>query len=136
MIEAVDTKAKGLRTPRVAEAAAVGDFLRRLDWLLMLAVAALVAYGLWVIDGITWSDPGGSQMGRQATFAVGGSVLFLAALVVDPDVYRRRKKAIYVGTLGVMAFVLVAGAAARGSRRCVKKASWLLVPATWCTTCG
>ena len=128
MIEAVDTKAKGLRTPRVSEAAAVGDFLRRLDWLLMLAVAALVAYGLWAIDGITASDPGGSQMGRQATFAVGGSVLFLAALVVDPDLFRRRKRAIYAGTLGLMAFVLVAGAAARGSRRWIDLGFFRLQP--------
>ena len=38
-------------------------------------------------------------------------------MLIDPAVYRRFKTLIYVGTLGVMTLVLVAGAATRGSRR-------------------
>ena len=36
---------------------------------------------------------------------------------IDPDVYRRCSEPIYFGTLALMVFVLVAGAATRGSRR-------------------
>ena len=55
MIEAVDTRARGLRPVR-AERLEVAAFLRRLDWVLLAAVAALVAYGLWAISGITQND--------------------------------------------------------------------------------
>jgi hypothetical protein len=62
-IEAVDTRARGLR-PRAADAIGVADALRRLDWLLMFALAATVGYGLWAIDGITMHDAGGSLLNR------------------------------------------------------------------------
>lgn len=116
-IEAVDTRARGLRPRRAAEAIGATAFLRRLDWTLFAAVAATVAYGLWAIDGITRHDPGGSLMNRQALYAFVGVVLLVGATLVDPDTWRRNWKPIYGGTLGVMAFVLVAGAAARGSSR-------------------
>ena len=56
-------------------------------------------------------------MPRQALYACAGGRLFLAVLFVDPDRYRRAGRPIYFGTLGVMVFVLAAGAATRGSQR-------------------
>jgi rod shape determining protein RodA len=91
--------------------------LRRLDWVLLFALIAVVAYGLWAIDGITRHDPGGSALTRQALYASVGAVLFVAMLFVDPDTFRRFRRPIYFGTLAVMGFVLAAGAATRGSRR-------------------
>jgi rod shape determining protein RodA len=125
-IEAVDTRAKGLRTPRAGEALAVGDFLRRLDWVLMVAFGALLAYCLWAIDGITSAT--GSQTHRQLTYAAGGSLVFVVALLIDPDVYRRHKKTLYGGTLALMGFVLVAGTVARGSRRWIDLGFFQLQP--------
>jgi rod shape determining protein RodA len=116
-IEAVDRRARGLRPRRHAEAIGVAGFLRRIDWLLLLAVATIVGYGLWAIAGITKNDPGGSLAGRQALYALVGCVLLVIATLINPDVYRRFKRLIYVGSFGVMAFVLLAGAATRGSRR-------------------
>jgi rod shape determining protein RodA len=116
-IEAVDTRARGLRTRREADAVGLGGVLRRLDWLLLLALAGVVAYGLWAIDGITRHDPGGSAVTRQGLYALIGALLFVVALFVDPDRYLRLRRPIYFGTLGLMLFVLVAGAATRGSRR-------------------
>jgi rod shape determining protein RodA len=116
-IEAVDARARGLRTHRRAEALGLAGFLRSLDWLLLAAVGGIVGYGLWAIDGITRHDPGGSLAGRQSAYAAIGVVLLAAATLVDPDLYRRYKRPIYVGTLGVMLFVLVSAAATRGSRR-------------------
>jgi rod shape determining protein RodA len=128
MIEAVDTRARGLRAPRGEDAAALGERLRRLDWVLAAAVFALVGYGLWAIDGITRNDPGGSELSRQATYAGAGLVLALAVLLVDPDVFRRQKRALYAGTLGVMVFVLVAAQATRGSRRWIDFGFFTLQP--------
>src|SRR5947208_15528335 len=108
-IEAVDTRARGLRPRREADALGLGGALRRLDWLLLAALVATAAYGLWAIDGITMHDPGGSAVTRQALYALAGGLLFVAALFVDPAVYRRLWRPIYFGTLGVMLFVLVAG---------------------------
>jgi rod shape determining protein RodA len=116
-IEVVDPRARGLRARRTSEAVGLGGVLRRLDWLLLLALAAVVGYGLWAIDGITRHDPGGSAVTRQGLYAFVGAVLFIAALFVDPDRYLRLRRPIYFGTLGLMLFVLVAGAATRGSRR-------------------
>ena len=62
-------------------------------------------------------DAGGSALTRQAVYACAGGVLFLAVLFIDPDRYLRLTRPIYFGTLGVMIFVLAAGAATRGSRR-------------------
>src|SRR6476620_1508857 len=116
-IEAVDTRARGLRPRRHAEAIGLGGAIRRLDWVLFAAFAATVAYGLWAIDGITMNDVGGSAMPRQALYAFAGGLLFIGVLFVDPDRYRRLRKPIYFGTLALMLFVLIAGAATRGSKR-------------------
>jgi rod shape determining protein RodA len=118
-IEAVDRRSRGLRPHRNVEAVGLGGVVRRLDWLLLFALGATAGYGLWAIDGITMHDPGGSSMSRQALYASVGGVLFLAALFVDPDTYRRLWRPIYFGTLALMVFVLAAGAATRGSKRWV-----------------
>jgi rod shape determining protein RodA len=118
-IEAVDRRSRGLRAHRAGEAVGLGGVLRRLDWVLLAALAATAGYGLWAIDGITMHDIGGSSMTRQALYVFVGGLLFLAALFVDPDTYRRLWRPIYFGTLALMVFVLVAGAATRGSKRWV-----------------
>ena len=51
-IEAVNARARGLSTRREADLAGIG-LLRRLDLLLLCALAATVAYGLWAVNGIT-----------------------------------------------------------------------------------
>jgi rod shape determining protein RodA len=119
-IEAVDRRARGLGSRREAQAVGVVGFLGRVDWVLLAAVVAIVGFGLRAIDGITRHDAGGSLAGRQAVYAVVGGVLLVAVTLIDPDVYRRYKGLIYSGGLGVMALVLVAGAATRGSRRWIE----------------
>jgi rod shape determining protein RodA len=114
-IEAVDTR-RGLRPARQAELTTFG-LLRRLDWVLLAAVGATAGYGLWAINGITLHDSGGSALGRQLLYAGAGAVVFVAALLVDPDLYRRLRRPIYVGTTGLMLLVLAAGAARHGSKR-------------------
>jgi rod shape determining protein RodA len=98
----------------------VGTFLRGIDWIMLLCVAALVGYGLWAIAGITKHDVAGDRnyfVTRQAIFAAIGGVGLIVALLVDPERYRRHARVLYVVLAGLLAFVLAAGAATRGSRR-------------------
>jgi rod shape determining protein RodA len=116
-IEAVDPRARGLRGRREPEAVGLAGAVRRLDWLLLAALVAVVAYGLWAIDGITKRDAGGSSMTRQGVYAAVGVLGFLVTLFIDPDTYRRLRRPIYFGTLGLLALVLATSAATRGSKR-------------------
>jgi rod shape determining protein RodA len=116
-IETVDPRARGLRSRRADAGVGVLAVVARLDWLLLAATAAAVAYGVWAIAGITRHDPGGSAASRQLLYAAAGSLLLVAGILIDPIVYRRLYRAIYIGLVGVMGFVLVFGAATRGSKR-------------------
>jgi rod shape determining protein RodA len=119
VIEAVDARARGLGGRR-AERIELADFARRLDWVLLAATAALVAYGLWAIDGITMHDVAGNPHYyalRQAVYASVGLLGLICLLFVDPDLYRRYRRGIYGATLGLMVIVLLMGAVTRGSKR-------------------
>jgi rod shape determining protein RodA len=101
----------------------VFGFVRRLDWILMLAVGGIVAYGLWAVAGITRFDVEGDEnyyVVRQA-IAVGlGFAGFVVALAIDPDRYRRAQRAIYVATLLGMLLVFPLAEATRGSKRWIE----------------
>ncbi len=119
MIEAVDTRAKGLRPVR-ADRIEVAAFVRRLDWVLLAAVGALLGYGLWAISGITRHDISGDPnyyVVRQGVYAGVGLLGLVLAAAIDPDYYRRFKRVIYGGTLSVMLLVLLAGTVSRHSKR-------------------
>jgi rod shape determining protein RodA len=103
VIEAVDTRARGLGSRR-SEA----------------VTGALVAYGLWAVSGITRNDVTGDAnyyVVRQGVYAGIGLAAMVVAVFVDPEYYRRYRKPIYVGTLGLMVIVLLTGAVTRGSKR-------------------
>jgi rod shape determining protein RodA len=119
MIEAVDTRSRGLRSRRT-EAVEAASFVWRLDWILLLATAALVAFGLWAVADITRNDVTGDPnyyVVRQAAYAALGLLVLVGAVFVDPEYYRRYRRAIYGAIMALMAIVLVAGAVTRGSRR-------------------
>jgi hypothetical protein len=50
------TNGRAAARARRRETADVASFVRRLDWVLISAVGAVVAYGLWAIAGITKHD--------------------------------------------------------------------------------
>jgi rod shape determining protein RodA len=119
MIEAVNTRAKGLRPVR-SERLEIGAFVRRLDWILLGGVLALLGYGLWAIYGITQHDITGNPdyyVIRQGVYAAVGLIGLLVVIAIDPDYYRRYKRVIYGGTLGIMLLVLMAGTVSRHSKR-------------------
>lgn len=111
--------------PRVRAASARSEpaliaFVRSLDWILMAAAAGLVAYGLWVVSGITRFDVPGDEsyfVVRQGFAAGMGAVGLVAMALVPIDVWQRYWKLVYGATLVLMVVVFVAAEAIRGSKR-------------------
>jgi rod shape determining protein RodA len=95
-------------------------FLRRLDVILLGAVVAVVAYGIWGVAGITKYDVAGDEgyyVTRQLIAAGLGFAGLLVALAIDPDRFRRAQRLLYVATIGLMLLVIPFAQETRGSRR-------------------
>jgi rod shape determining protein RodA len=117
-----------LRRPVTVE---LGSFVRRLDLVLLAAVAALVAYGLWAIAGITRFDiPGDTNafVVRQGIAAALGGVGLLVVLLTPLDVFQRNWKVIYGGTITLMVVTFAFAEAIRGSKRWIDLGPFQLQP--------
>jgi rod shape determining protein RodA len=115
----VDYASRAAGRARRREATDVASIVRRLDWVLIGSVAALVAYGLWAIADITRHDVTANAhyyVTRQAVYAAIGVLCLVAAVLVDPEVYRTRWRVIFGGTCFLIAIVLLTGPI-RGSKR-------------------
>ena len=98
----------------------VAAFLRHVDYVLLAAVGGLVAYGLWILSSVTTDDVPGDPsyyVVRQGFNVALGVIALVAATAIDPALYRRYRKPLYVAAIGLMAFVFVAAPLTRGSRR-------------------
>jgi rod shape determining protein RodA len=118
MIEVAERPRVAIRGERATPHAIA--FVRRLDWVLMAAASALVAYGLWIVDGITRFDvPGDANhfVTRQAIAAGVGFAGLVVAAVVPLDIVRRRWQLLYGMTLALMVVVFAAAETIRGSKR-------------------
>jgi rod shape determining protein RodA len=119
MVDHYVSNARAAARARRREAAEVASVVRRLDWIMIASVAALVGYGLWAIAGITHQDVAGNEryyLTRQSIYVVIGVLGLCVALLVDPEVYRTRWRLIFGGTAFVIAIVFLAGPI-RGSKR-------------------
>jgi rod shape determining protein RodA len=118
MLEYAGSQRAGLRAER--EAPRLLSVVRSIDWVLLVGVVALVGVGLWGVAGVTKfalpNDPS-YYLNRQILYACVGGVVLVAAALVDPDLYRRYWRGIFIGTAVVIAFVLLVGHAAHGSTR-------------------
>jgi rod shape determining protein RodA len=118
MLEYAGSQRAGLRAER--EAPGLLSIVRSIDWVLLMGVAGLVVVGLWGVAGVTKfavADNPSYYLDRQILYACVGGVILVAAALVDPDLYRRYWRAIFIGTAVVIAGVLLIGHAARGSTR-------------------
>jgi len=115
----VEYASRAAARARARETVGVATFVRRLDWILVGSVGLLVGYGLWAVADITQRDVVGDTqyyVSRQAVYAAIGVVCLVAAVLVDPEVYRTRWRAIFGGTSFLIAIVLLTGPI-RGSKR-------------------
>jgi rod shape determining protein RodA len=104
-------------TPSVA--GEVVAALRRLDFALLGAVTALVAYGLWVLAAVSRNDVPGNEdyyVVRQGINVALGALGLAVVAVVNPEVLRPLRRPLYALMLAVLAVVFVTGAV-RGSQR-------------------
>ena len=121
MVEYVGTTP--VRSGRRESAVALRSLFRHIDWILLAAVGALVALGLWAIGGITRYDVVGAPnyyAVRQAVFAAVGGVGLVIAFFIDPDLYRRHWRVLYALLTGLVVLVFVAGPLTRGSKRWIE----------------
>lgn len=122
-----------LNVPRGRErrvVAAVSEIVLHMDYVLMLAVGALVGYGLWIVKTVTRDDIPGDEnffFTRQA-LAVGlGVAAMLVLMWVSPEALRRLRYVGYVLVVVLLGVVLVTEAV-RGSRRWIDLGFYQLQP--------
>jgi rod shape determining protein RodA len=97
-----------------------GALVRRFDWILLGAVAGLVAYGLYVVAGITREDVFGDRdyyVVRQSVYAAVGGAAMIAVSLLDPDLYRRYWRQLYGVAALLILLVIPFGTEVRGSQR-------------------
>jgi rod shape determining protein RodA len=102
-----------------------------LDWVLLLAVAAITGFSLFVIGRSTEGDIEGDPrfyLERQILFVAMGVVAMLVAMRVNLDRVSRWAWALWLGLLGSLAVVFALGEATRGSHRWIDIGPFSLQP--------
>jgi rod shape determining protein RodA len=97
--------------------------IAQMDPLLLFASLGLIFCSLYTIAGATADDVAGNPLyyvTRQGTYAAIGIALMLLVARFDYSRLRELKLGIYAGMIGLIALVLIIGAAARGSRRWIE----------------
>jgi rod shape determining protein RodA len=110
-----------VRTRELRRTRRVGLFgrVRRLDWLLLCALAGVAALGLDVIG----TGSGGSQFVlRQEIYLALGALALCLLSFIDIERFRRFEWPLYAGTIALVAAVFALGFSTRGSRR------WIQLP--------
>jgi rod shape determining protein RodA len=120
VIDSVQPQARlQARRPDVSAAA----LLQRLDWLLVAGVLGLVGFGLWAVAGVTHRDIPGKPdyyVLRQLIWAAIGLVGLVVAAALDPALYRRWWRQLYLLLLLMLGMVMGIGAVRHAARRWVE----------------
>jgi rod shape determining protein RodA len=114
------TRALPQSTSRSFIGAEIGAFVRHVDYLLLLAVGGVIAYGLWVLNAVTRNDiPGdpGHYLVRQEVYVAVGAVVLAVVAAIDPDVWRRYKRVLYAVAIALLLLVFPLAENVRGSKR-------------------
>jgi rod shape determining protein RodA len=91
--------------------------VRRLDWLMLFALAGIAALGLDVIG----TGAGGAQFVlKQEIYLALGVVALVALSFFDVERLRSFEWPLYIGTIGLVAVVFLFGFSTRGSRRWIQ----------------
>jgi len=93
--------------------------VRRLDWLMLFALAGVAALGL---DVIGTGAGGNAFVVKQEIYLGLGAIALCVLSFIDVERFRRFEWPLYVGTIGLVAIVFLLGFSTRGSRR------WIQLP--------
>jgi rod shape determining protein RodA len=93
--------------------------IRRLDWLLLLALAGVAALGL---DVIGTGAGGHAFVVKQEIYLGLGAIALCVLSFIDVERFRRFEWPLYLGTIALVAAVFALGFSTRGSRR------WIQLP--------
>jgi rod shape determining protein RodA len=129
------TRAIPQSTTRSVLGTEVGAFLRHVDYLLLLAVGGVIAYGLWVLAAVTRSDISGDSgyfIFRQEIYVAVGAVILAVMAVVNPEVFRRYKRVLYGLTIVLLLIVFPLADRVRGSKRWISLGSFNFQPSELC----
>lgn len=106
-------------------------YLRHLDYVLLLAVVALIVCGVGMIYFATRNDVEGDALyyaRTQVINALVGLVALVVISVIEYEAYRRWQWALYAITVASIAAVYVVGTVTRGSRRWIELPFFNLQP--------
>jgi rod shape determining protein RodA len=96
------------------------SYLRNLDWALLAAVGAIIAYGIWVVSGITRDDIAGDPnyyVVRQTAFALVGTAGMFGMTLIDPAFWRKHARVVYGLMIVLLVLTPVLGTSVRNTRR-------------------
>ena len=96
------------------------SYLRNLDWVLLAAVGGIVAYGLWMVSGITKDDITGDPnyyVVRQAAYALIGVAGMAGMILIDPSFWRKHYRVVYGLLIFMLVLTPVLGTSVRNTRR-------------------
>lgn len=116
----------------------LGTVVRHLDLVLLLSVAALVGYGLWVLQAVTRDDVAGDPgyfFVRQGIFAGIGVAVMAVLAAIDPEALRRRRYLLFGIAFTLLVAVFVVGPTVRGSRRWIDLGAFQLQPSELTKLC-
>ncbi len=108
------------RPPRPGSAVLTGLNIPYMDGVLMLSALGLIGFSIFTLATATTTDVEGQPLYfvvRQSAYAIVGLVLMFAVARVDYTRFRELRVGIYSMMVFGISFVLLFGAAARGSRR-------------------
>jgi rod shape determining protein RodA len=91
--------------------------IRRLDWLMLFALAGVAALGL---DVIGTGAGGHGFVVKQEIYLALGVVALCVLSFIDIERFRRLEWPLYLGTIGLVAAVFALGFSTRGSRRWIQ----------------
>ena len=91
--------------------------VRRLDWLMLFALAGVAALGLDVIGTGAGAH---AFVVKQEIYLALGAVALCALSFIDVERFRRLEWPLYIGTIALVAAVFALGFSTRGSRRWIQ----------------
>ncbi|MGN6380926.1 MAG: rod shape-determining protein RodA [Gaiellales bacterium] len=102
-------------------------YFRHLDYLMLATVMSITAFGLWILQNATRTDPG-SLYKHQVVYVAVGVVGMMIVAAIPPSWMRRMLIPLYAFVLASLAAVLVMGTTVQGGTRWINLGAFQFQP--------